>query len=154
MGGIGSGRPREKTPVEDCLTLAVGDLQRKKIIREGLRTSGSLGWTDNYTGEKVSSIGYELNTLDAAPWIRLHYTENRWSGEKLDYRVHLTTTPLPWGEVRWSFLCPARSCGRTCRKLYLPPGCRYFACRLCYDLTYRSAQQAHNGLEKLFRGLF
>ncbi len=152
MGGLGSGRPRRKTPVEDCLVLAAGDLQRKKIVRAGLWTSGSLIWTDNFTREKVSSVGYELNTFGAAPWLRLHYTV-RAESEDMDYRIDLTTTPLPWGGVRWAFLCPARFCSRVCRKLYLPPGGRYFACRKCYDLTYKSAQDAHNSFEKLLRSL-
>ncbi len=74
--------------------------------------------------------------------IRLHYTITR-IGEAVDYRVRLTTTPLPWGGVRWAFLCPNLSCGRACRKLYLPRGGRHFACRMCYRLTYQSAQEAH-----------
>jgi hypothetical protein len=150
MGGYGSGRPREKTPVEDCLVLDAGKLQRDKMLREGIHASGGLTWTNTATGEKVSSIGYVVDTT-AAPWIRLHYTRTR-DGDKVDYRVRLTTSPLPWGGVRWAFLCPAQSCGRVSRKLYLPPGARFFACRLCYDLTYTSAQEAHK-YDNLFRGL-
>jgi len=48
------------------------------------------------------------------------------------YRVSLTTTPLPWGGLRWWFTCPlvveGRSCGRRVGKLYLPPGRGYFGC--------------------------
>jgi hypothetical protein len=29
-------------------------------------------------------------------------------------------------------------------KLYLPPGARYFGCRRCHELTYRSCQE-HDG---------
>jgi hypothetical protein len=32
-------------------------------------------------------------------------------------------------------------CDRRVAKLYLPPGGRYFGCRECYRLTYRSAQE-------------
>ena len=145
MGGYGSGWAREKkTPVEACWVLSVGKLQRDKLLRQGLRSHGSLTWTNTVTGDKVASIAYEVNTLDADAWLRLHYTWKR-SGEvaDVDYRVPLTTTPLPWGGVRWGFLCPGRNCGRTCRKLYLPNGGRYFLCRVCYCLTYTSAQEAH-----------
>jgi hypothetical protein len=34
-------------------------------------------------------------------------------------------------------------CKRRCFKLYEPPGADYFGCRECYDLTYHSAQTAH-----------
>jgi len=138
MGGYGSGRPRERTPVEDCHVLPVGLLQRdKKFVGWA---SGQLIWTVN--GEKVASIGYEADCMTADAWLRLQYTMTQ-TGEAVDYRVRLTTTPLPWGGVRWAFLCPNLACGRACRKLYLPPGGRYFACRLCYRLTYTSAQEAH-----------
>jgi hypothetical protein len=153
MGGYGSGRKREKERVvEDCRVLSVGTLQRDKLLLEGLHASGLLTWTNTATGEKLSSVGYEVDTIDAAAgFIRLHYTMTR-TGEAVDYRVRLTTTPLPWGGVRWAFLCPGMTCGRACRKLYLPPGGRHFACRLCYRLTYTSAQEAHK-FDDLYRRL-
>ena len=149
MGGYGSGRTRgKKVLVEDCLVLSVGTLQRDKLLLEGLHASGVLTWTNTATGEKLSSVGYEVDTIDTAAFVRLHYTMTR-TGEAVDYRVRLTTAPLPWGGVRWAFLCPNLSCGRACRKLYLPRGGRHFACRLCHRLTYTSAQEAHkfDGLE-------
>lgn len=149
MGGSGSGRPRQKTPVEDCLSLDAGKLQRDKRVEEGLHGSGWLNWTNTVTGEALASIFYEVDTIDALPWLRLHYTLKT-AGEAVNCRVRLSTAPLPWGGVRWSFLCP--NCGRDCRKLYLPNGGRIFACRLCYHLTYRSAQEAHK-MDGLFRSL-
>lgn len=152
MGGYGSGWAREKkTPVEACWVLPVGKLQRDKFLRQGLRSSGSLTWTNTATGDKEASIGYEVDTLDADPWLRLRYTWKR-SEEVVDYRVRLNTMPLPWGGVRWGFLCPGRNCGRACRNLYLPNGGQYFACRLCYQLTYKSAQEAHK-YDSVFRDL-
>lgn len=143
MGGYGSGWQRgKKATVGDCLVLSAGKLQRDKLLQHGLHASGGLTWTNTVTGEKTSSIGYEVDTIDALPWIRFHYTRTS-ASEDMDYRVRLTTTPLPWGADRWAFLCPNASCGRPCRKLYLAPGARYFACRLCYHLTYTSAQEAH-----------
>jgi hypothetical protein len=142
VGGYGSGRPREKEPVEDCRVLSAGMLQRNKVLGERLFNIAALTWTNAATGENVSSIGCLVDTIGAVPLIRLSYEITR-TGENVDYPVRLTTTPLPWGGFRWAFLCPGWNCGRACRKLYLPPGGRYFACRLCYRLTYTSTQEAH-----------
>ena len=129
MGGYGSGRrycASPKETVESCLVLSSAKLQRDKMLRDGLNATGSLTWTCTATGEKVSSVGYDVNTLDRADaWIRLYYTRTR-DKDHVDFRVRLTTTPLPWGGVRWWFVCPltvnGRRCGRRCGKLYLPPG--------------------------------
>lgn len=147
MGGYGSGRPRVKTPVEDCLILDAGKLQRAKWLRRDFHGRGAWGWRDG-----TAQVEIEMNTKNAvAPWLRLSYKLHR-TGEDVDYAVRLATSPLPWGRDRWSFLCPNLSCARACRKLYLPPWGRYFACRLCHRLTYRSAQEAHK-LDGLFREL-
>jgi len=44
------------------------------------------------------------------------------------------------------------ACNRRVGKLYLPPGGRYFGCRACYDLAYRSSQRAHQ-LERTLAGV-
>jgi hypothetical protein len=36
-------------------------------------------------------------------------------------------------------------------KLYLPPGGRYFGCRHCYGLTYRSCQEHDKRVDALRR---
>jgi hypothetical protein len=55
--------------------------------------------------------------------------------------------PTQFGGKRWWFICPlivhGIACNRRAGKLYLPPGARYFGCRKCHDLTYRSRQEAH-----------
>ena len=142
MGGYGSGRPQEKHTVEACKVLSAGMLQRNKLLREGVFNFATLTWTNTATGEDVSSIACLVYTIDATRVIRLYYSITE-TGENIEYPVRLTTTPLPWGGVRWAFLCPGGNCGRVCRKLYLPPRGRYFACRLCYRLTYTSSQEAH-----------
>lgn len=163
MGGYGSGRDwyRKKITVESCRVLDVGSLQRAKVLRADRHSHGSWVWSDAETGEKTADISYEVNTINPTEtagnkcgidglkpfdadtnWIRLSYTFTE-SGETMKYRVGLITDPLPWGGVRWAFLCPNVHCGRVCRKLYLPNGGRYFACRLCYRLTYTSSQDAH-----------
>jgi hypothetical protein len=149
MGGYGSGRRYGADPketVEDCLILSSAKLQSDGLIREGLSASGSLRWTGSWTGEEIASAGFAVDTLGRAnPWLRLIYTSDR-TGQETSNLIALTTTPLPWGGVRWWFLCPlirdGRPCRRRCGKLYLPPGARYFGCRICYDLTYTTSQES------------
>jgi hypothetical protein len=59
-----------------------------------------------------------------------------------------------FGGRRWWMCCPAvvggRPCGRRVRKLFLPLGGRIFACRKCYDLTYKVCQESHK-FDDLYR---
>jgi hypothetical protein len=75
MGGYGSGwQGSRRTRVEDCLTLSVASLVRRKALVPGARTSGTWCWT--YEGEAAAhaTIGYEADLRDPADaWLRLHY---------------------------------------------------------------------------------
>jgi hypothetical protein len=84
----------------------------------------------------------------------LHY---RWrDAEDVRIPVRLEMTPTQFGGRRFWFVCPlimrGVPCTRRAAKLYLPPGGRYFACRRCHNLTYRSSQEAHQ-MERLFARL-
>lgn len=58
-------------------------------------------------------------------------------GKPLTLRVSTDFTPSVWGKhKKWWFLCPL--CRRRCEFLYLPLGGDQFACRLCWNLAYRS----------------
>src|SRR5581483_1745659 len=96
--------------------------------------------------EVTNSVGYETDAGADPPRARLDYRLTD-SAEQLAYAVPLATTRPPRGGPRWWFRCPlavdGQRCGRRVRKLYLPPGGRYFGCRHCYGLTYTSCQQCH-----------
>ena len=151
MGGYGSGRWGGHTKrglVESCKSIDAGRWAREGIIRAGVRQSGEWEWRNTWTGEKTSAIGYAVDTTDPArPTVRLIYTRTPLTGakEEVDEPIRLQTTPPHFGGVRWWFTCPLEKQGKPCRrrvrKLYLPPGGKYFGCRHCYDLTYRSAQE-------------
>jgi hypothetical protein len=70
--------------------------------------------------------------------------------------VRLQTTPTQFGGERWWFTCPlfvnGMPCNRRAGKPFLPPGARYFGCRKCHGLTYRSSQEAHQ-TERLFAAI-
>jgi len=126
--------------VEQCLLIDAALWMRDGILREGLRHSGTCRWTSP-TGELRGGVSFQVNTIDVAyPTVRLLYTMPG-TGE-LDYVIPLQTTQPHWGGVRWWFTCPlvinGRRCGQRVQKLYLPPGCKYYGCRRCYDLGYLS----------------
>ena len=97
----------------------------------------------------VKALGAIGKTAKA---VRLIYTFTPWGGdpEKLDYPVRLTSTSTPWGARRYWFSCPR--CNRRAAILYRPPGGRYYGCRRCYDLTYRSCQTSHE-FDNLYNSL-
>jgi hypothetical protein len=90
----------------------------------------------------------------AAPWLRLCYTLAA-SGQAIEYTLRLTATRPRFGGLRWWFVCPLSAAGRPCErrvaKLYLPPHGRYFGCRHCHNLSYRSAQEHDKRLDALRR---
>src|SRR5262245_15543331 len=77
MGGPGSGasyyqwwRARKKTTVEESESLDANRWMREGILKAGIHQYG--GWRWLYHGGRVTSIGYEVDTLDMArPVVRL-----------------------------------------------------------------------------------
>jgi hypothetical protein len=163
MGGPGSGsyyqwwRPARKTTVEQCLSLDANRWMREGILKAGVHLRGSCRWT--YGDGRENSITYAVDTLDpACPVVQLSYTSTRagtQERESLDYPVELTSTRPRYGGLRWWFVCPLVVRGCTCErrvgKLYLPPGGRYFGCRLCCRLTYHSTQTHDSRVSRLRR---
>lgn len=153
MGGYGSGRwgsHRKKTQVEHCRRFSVGDLIKaiRQVEGGGSRSGGTIAWLRstaniNFMVRKehglLVELSYTLTPADREP-------------EDIRYIVRLTSTPLPWGGLRYWFTCPNTTCGQRVRMLYLPPGGKYFACRHCYNLTYKSVQEEHTN-ESLWRDM-
>ena len=150
MGGFGSGnwdRFDKKSTVEESLTVAIRDF-RGRIYPN---SSGMFTWT--WASGNKSSIGFFVTWGDV-PTITLRY---RWrDSEDVRIPVRLQTTPTQFSGERWWFTCPLivsrLACNRRAGKLHLPPGAKYFGCRKCHDLTYRSCQEAHQE-ERLFASI-
>jgi len=148
VGGYGSGRHWYNTriEVESCKAFAIRDL--RDAIRSGPGYYGGLTW--RIGDEKTGDIGFEIVKADPAGLgVRLIYTFRKGTPEerRLDYVVPLLPVAKAAGQA-WYFQCMAsRNGGPTCRrrvgKLYLPPGGQVFACRHCYNLTYRSCNESH-----------
>jgi hypothetical protein len=150
MGGRGSGswsKWNKKATVNDCLSLDINQLVRLGLVRE--YSVGSLSWTNSLTKDETASIGFILEPLgEDGLTMRLHYTRTGRNGDKenLNYSIVLQTTRPNYGGRRYWFTCPLTvngwPCCRRVAKLYLPPGGKYFGCRHCYNLTYKSSQQS------------
>jgi hypothetical protein len=135
-----------KTQVEECYRLSIYALRWH--LYPGCKST--MTWRRGE--ERVGSADYEVFGDRLPTAIRLCYSKTPARGvkEEHEYVVALTTTPLPWGGVRYWFLCPLWGCERRVACLYLPPGRSVFACRQCYDLSYESRQK-RDTLGKLFR---
>src|SRR5262249_5593870 len=114
---------------------------------------GAFQWGRDGEENPSSSVCYLLTVRPDVGTLRLLYSIKSLSAE-LDYPVQLVTTPCRLGGVRWWFRCPLTkngvACQRRVRKLYLCG--RYFGCRRCHNLTYRSTQESDGRVYAALRG--
>jgi hypothetical protein len=87
-------------------------------------------------------------------YVHLRYTAtDYWSGEKRhhDYPLEMATTPQPFGDRRWWWICPRRD--DLVSKLYMPAGVTTFASRKCFRSAYRSQRQSpyNRALSRAFK---
>ena len=161
MGGIGSGnwyRYDSKRTVEGCISIDSRKLARDGFLRPGYVYSGSLRWTSCHSGEDRGSIGYTIEARpDGTGTMHLRYQHTPFGGEpeSLNYPVRLVTTRPHLGGLRWWFLCPLVVNDRPCRRrvAILYGNGKYFGCRTCLGLVYRSSQEAHQD-ERIERTLW
>ena len=143
MGGYGSGRwdsHSKRTTVEECYHIDVRHLRRRGILKEGQTWRGLWVWR-NARGEEEASVGLVATTAQVALAYTIRFAYNR-NGEPelVNYTVPVVWTPMFGSGTRPWFLCPGRDCGRRVAKLYCPDSGRYYLCRHCYDLSYKSRQ--------------
>jgi hypothetical protein len=145
MGGIWR-KNLSKFTVEQCRVLSAAALTREGALHPNSRRrcTATWNWADADGCQRYREAFCDIETDATAGTLRLRY-EWMQTQEAMDYPVRLTTTPLPWGGLKWWFICPLTRygvpCGRRVGKLYLLN--RYFACRHCHEMTYRSCQESH-----------
>ena len=148
MGGLGSGnfedRYGRKQTVEESWSLDVNELASGGLLATG--AEGILHWLELGTAKDAASVSFATFLSDGGERIfRLSY---RWdNSEDTCIPIRLQTTKPYFGGVRFWFTCPlineqGDACSRRVAKLYLPSGERYFGCRVCHNLTYRSCREA------------
>lgn len=126
----------KKATVEEACDLTVFQLRRFGMLEAGRRKATVVTWVMRHTG-KESCVRVEVNMI-GEPHAKLTYLASDSEGNVTPYdsEVSLVTTSCNLGGVRYWFICPA--CSRRVGGLYIAPGDRYFRCRHCDNLTYRS----------------
>jgi hypothetical protein len=154
VGGFGSGhRWSKKDTVEGRYSIDTSDLKRWKLLAPGAdERAGAFTWRRGTDDKTSSSVSYLLTTGPHSGTLRLMYAMKSPNAD-LDYSVRLVTTPCRLGGVRWWFTCPLSrngvACGRRVRKLYLSG--KWFGCRCCHGLVYRSSQESDSRVYALVR---
>lgn len=131
----------KKDTVGEHHSLDVRYLQRKEWLRPGLVYF--LNWT---RGGEPSGGVQVLTSQDTITLIYRHRRRGQ-EWEEVNQAVHLSWTPCNYGGRRPWFICG--NCGRRVAVIYA--GGKYFACRHCYDLTYRSCQESDSRFSWFFR---
>lgn len=130
----------KKTVVEDCLVLDVNKLNENRIFTKTQRWVGSVEWK-NSSSIGISNTGHGVSFVDSS--ITLDY---RHKDENVSYDIRIASTSCYFGGRRFWFVCPGQSqdssaCARRVGMLYKPYHSRYFLCRHCHVLSYRSRQE-------------
>jgi hypothetical protein len=144
----------QRLTVEQCVPLTVRDFvqfEKRHYLR---RISTTLSWIGRSAQMQIEC----MMSWDQAQLV-LHLSKPLASSGIFvrDQVVYTTSTACRFGGKRLWLLCPGlegNSCGRKCTALYLPPGTPVFACRLCYGLTYLSAQTHDKRIDRLLANHF
>lgn len=100
-------------------------------LHKRLTPGASFGW--QWTGNRLASLDLRVSTDSVTLTYRHQETDGNW--KSMEYPIRLTRTACNFGGLRTWWLCP--HCGRRVAVLY---GGRKYACRHCYDLTYKSTR--------------
>jgi hypothetical protein len=142
--------------VEECRSISINWLYRHDYLC-GFK-SGGLQWK-NSSSEVTGSIDIQISideiNLDKN-YLRLFYTQTDYftkEKKEYDYKIQIVTTPCNYGGVRYWFRCPlivnGKFCGKRVGKIYLPPLGKYFGCRTCHNLSYRSCKEHDKRVDAL-----
>jgi hypothetical protein len=116
-----------KSAAESSLPLDI-----RKLKRKGCLTPGKwFEWQWTIGGNVHSSIG----AVAHYDHLVLKYTHKK--TEDVEQKIYFTWTPCNYGGERIWLRCPY--CGRRCAVIYASG--KYFACRVCCDLTYETCNE-------------
>ncbi len=142
----------KRKTVEECLYLDTSFLKDKRYLIHDEVHTRIIHWKYKYS-DKMPNIGIGISLRPNNEHIYPFYTINPNSPqeEKIHYMIHLESTPCFYGGKRWWFLCPVIKDGKPCRRrvAHLYSNGKYFVCRHCFNLTYRTCQESNNRIKKL-----
>ena len=148
MGNHCSGRKALRNCTDEYCSIKIGDWNRRGLLTPGQQ----FNWQWRQNGKSMGNI----HITTEPDQIKVAYTyqdkHNQWQSQ--DYPIKLQTTNMARGGIRYWLTCPA--CLRRMTLLYF--GGQYFACRICYQLNYRSqrasfADKHFNRLNKIRKKL-
>lgn len=145
MGGLGSGhweRKNRRNAVAECFAIRVQDLLNdRELVRD---VAGVNRWTDQ-SGSlwlEVSFLAVRNDVRGARLYLAYFPPGCHEKRDEVVLPISLQQTRPYFGGVRYWFTCPIVADGVPClrrvAKLFLPLGARYFACRHCHELIYRT----------------
>ena len=130
MGGFGSGRIgglSSRPTCESCHHIDLAWLRRQGMLSVG--RCSTVRWSRS--GQETGSIS--LTAQEYGLHLRYSTTDDRGAPLTVSELIPFTYTGAGFGGRRGWLKC--LSCGRGCRVIY---GGRYFRCRLCHGLAYKS----------------
>lgn len=136
MGGRGSGsyyRFNSKDKTSESLPLDIRELYKKQLLKPGHSITSKWSRAGNCYASISGRVFYD--------YLLLEYTYQK--TEQVKQRIDFDFTPCNYGGQRVWFTCPY--CGRRCAVIYSRG--KYFACRLCCNLTYPT--QCESDAERL-----
>ena len=135
MGGFGSGGHNSKGrgTVEGCRYLDANELNRRSVLTPG--TVCTATWTSG------ANIGMRADIDGLVLSYRYRVNDGAW--QDVGQSVPITWSPCRYGGRRPYFTCPGVVNGVPCGKrvVKLHGAGRYFLCRGCHGLSYRSQQE-------------
>jgi hypothetical protein len=140
---VGRERWTSRLTVEESpIHLSTAALCSAGAFRLPATTSAIVSWPLS-DGSSLGSLRFEIRADWRGPYLFFCRQDFAFGGKLRmgnGQMIRITTTRPHFGGKRFWFVC---ECGRRAGRLYLPTGQAVFRCRLCYDLTYQSAQE-HN----------
>lgn len=113
-----------------------------KDMKNRLIKEGEIFWGENGS---EGSIGYKLWLTPDMPRLALSYTVGE-EKKEIKYVIPLIQSNCNFGSTRFWFQCSVykngERCGRRVGVIYKAGD--YFACRHCYELTYRSRNESRS----------
>lgn len=155
---MGRRRWTTRLTVEECYPLDIGQLVRAAVFDADPRSLCAFTWNDS-AGTPISGVTFRVFP-DRTGALAVHFyhpvpmtpCSPAWIQQQI---VRLSTTKCDFGGVRRWFRCSlirdGYPCKRRVRALYSTPREKLFGCRQCHNLTYRSAQQHDQRIDRLLK---